>query len=101
MDRQACNQYLRDLREEYVLAPKAAKTRLLDEAVKRTGLARKVVIRKLAQPAGLVSRPRRKRTPVYDAAVRAALAELWTLFDYPCGQRLVPLLREQVRVSRA
>jgi hypothetical protein len=96
MDRQACNQYLCDLREEYVLAPKAAKTRLLDEAVKRTGLVRKVVIRKLAQPAGLVSRPRRRRKPVYDAAVRAALAELWTLFDYPCGQRLVPLLREQV-----
>jgi hypothetical protein len=28
--------------------------------------------------------------------VAAALIELWTLFDYPCGQRLVPLLREQV-----
>jgi len=96
MDRQACNQYLRDLREEYVVACKAAKTRLLDEAVKRTGLVRKVIIRKLARPAGLVSRPRRKRRRVYDNAVRKALAELWALFDYPCGQRLAPLLREQV-----
>jgi len=87
---------LRELREEYCLARKAVKSRLLDEAVKRTGLARKVVIRKLARPATLVRRPRAKRRRIYDAAVAAALTELWRLFDYPCGQRLVPLLREQV-----
>ena len=49
MDAEARNQYLRDLREEYCLAPKSVKSRLLDEAAKRTGLARKVIIRKLAQ----------------------------------------------------
>jgi hypothetical protein len=96
MDAEARNQYLRELREEYVLAAKATKSRLLDEAVKRTGLARKVIIRKLARPVTLVRRPRAKRRRIYDAAVAAALIELWTLFDYPCGQRLVPLLREQV-----
>lgn len=96
MDREARQQYLRDLREEYALARKSVKTQLLDEAVKRTGLVRKVVIRKLGKPASLVVRPRRRRPPVYDAAVRSALIELWTTFDFPCGQRLVPLLREQV-----
>jgi hypothetical protein len=96
MDAEARNQYLRELREEYVLAPKALKSQLLDEAVKRTGLARKVIIRKLARPVTLVRRPRAKRRRIYDAAVAAALTELWTLFDYPCGQRLAPLLREQV-----
>jgi hypothetical protein len=96
MDAEARNQYLRELREEYVLAAKATKSRLLDEAVKRTGLARKVIIRKLARPVTLVRRPRAKRRRIYDAAVAAALIELWTLFDYPCGQRLAPLLREQV-----
>jgi len=48
MDAEARNQYLRELREEHCLARKAVKSRLLDEAVKRTGLARKVVIRKVA-----------------------------------------------------
>jgi hypothetical protein len=96
MDAEARNQYLRELREEYCLARKAVKSQLLDEAVKRTGLARKVVIRKLARPVTLVRRPRAKRRRIYDAAVAAALTELWTLFDYPCGQRLGPLLREQV-----
>jgi hypothetical protein len=96
MDAEARNQYLRELREEYCLARKALKSQLLDEAVKRTGLARKVIIRKLARPVTLVRRPRAKRRRIYDAAVAAALTELWTLFDYPCGQRLVPLLREQV-----
>src|SRR5579885_2870295 len=76
---------------------RSRKTELLDEAGKRTGLARKVLIRKLPHPARLVpkvrTQPRRRR---YDAAVRSALAEWWELFDYPCGQRLIPLLREQV-----
>jgi hypothetical protein len=70
---------------------------LLDEAVKRTELARKVIIRKLRHPIQLCppgARPARRRR--YDAAVRSALAQLWQRFDYPCGQRFAPLLREQV-----
>jgi len=96
MDQDARNQYLRELREEYALASKRVKTKLLEEAIKRSGLHRKVIIRKLAHPQTLVSKPRAKRRPRYDAAVQSALAELWKLFDYPCGQRLAPLLREQV-----
>jgi hypothetical protein len=67
MDRSARNQYLRDLREEYSLASKTDKTRLLDEAMRRTSLTRKVLIRKLRQPAQLAppgpQSPRRRRTP--------------------------------------
>ena len=96
MDQDARNQYLRDLCEEYTLAAKKVKTTLLEEAMKRTGLHRKVIIRKLRHPQSLVRQPRRKRRPRYGAEVQTALAELWKLFDYPCGQRLVPLLREQV-----
>jgi len=94
METQARNPGLRDLREEYCLAPRSAKSLLLDGATKRTGLARKVTIRKLTHPATLVRRPRPRRHPVHGAAVRAALIELGTLFDHPCGQRLVALLRE-------
>ena len=61
MDVEARNQYLRELREGHSLARKAAKSRLLDEAVQRTGLARKVTLRELAHPVTLVCRPRAKR----------------------------------------
>ena len=96
MDQEARNQYLREVREEYALAARKVKSQLLEEAVKRSGLHRKVVIRKLNHPRTLVKAPRQKRKRRYDAAVRSALAELWKLFDYPCGQRLVAVLREQV-----
>jgi hypothetical protein len=85
MDRNACNQYLRDVREEYVLAPKHRKTQLLDEAQMRTGLARKVIIRKLRKPSKLIQKapaPRRRR---YDQAVADALVELWKQFDFPAA----------------
>jgi hypothetical protein len=97
------HEYLRDLREEYQMAPRKQKTRLLDEAVRRTALARKVVIRKLGHPATLAPRPRRQRPRQrrYDKAVAARLAELWELFDHPRGQRLAPLLREQIPRLRA
>jgi len=28
--------------------------------------------------------------------VKAALAKVWEIFDYPCGQRLAPLLKTEV-----
>ena len=90
-------QYLATLRQEYQRADKKQKSCLLDEARKRTGLNRKVLIRKLARPplppAGKRTRCRAK---IYDAEVKASLAEVWEIFDYPCGQRLAAILREQV-----
>jgi len=61
IDAEARNPYLRELREEYGLARKAVKSRLLDEAMQRTGLARKVILRKLAHQVTLVRRPRARR----------------------------------------
>ena len=51
-------QYIEQLREEYRRASKKQKTRLLNEARRRTRLARKVLIRKLAHPA----KPSKQRT---------------------------------------
>jgi len=90
-------QYLATLRQEYQRADKDQKSRLLDEAQKRTGLNRKVLIRKLAHPplppAGKRTRTRAK---TYGAEVKAVLAQVWEMFGYPCGQRLAAILREQV-----
>lgn len=43
-----------------------------------------------------VALPRTGRPRTYDEAFIIALKELWSLFDYLCGKRLVPLLRELI-----
>ena len=94
-------QYLERVREEYRKASKKGKTRLLNEARKRTRLNRKVLIGKLAHPA--VERRKKKRGPrqaSYSREVQAALIKVWEIFDYPCGQRLAPALRREVERLR-
>ena len=85
-------QYLETLREQYRRASRKEKSRLLNEARKRTRLARKVLIRKLAHPAKR-SKPRPKRGASYGADVVTKLVEVWELFEFACGQRLVTALR--------
>jgi len=97
MDMHSREQYLATLRQEYQRADKDQKSRLLDEAQKRTGLNRKVLIRKLAHPPLPPSGKRtRNRAKTYGAEVKTALAHVWEMFGYPCGQRLAAILREQV-----
>jgi hypothetical protein len=97
MDMHSREQYLETLREEYRRASKKQKTKLLNEARKRTRLNRKVLIGKLAHPAP-VKQParRRSRRKSYGAEIKAPLARVWEIFDFPCGRRLVAILREQV-----
>jgi hypothetical protein len=75
---------------------------LLNEARKRTKLNRKVLIRKLTRvPAAAGKARRRPRGTIYGGDVKAPLIQVWELFDFPCGQRLAPVLREQTERLRA
>lgn len=96
MDMHSRQQYLERLRAEYIGAAKAAKTKLLDEAEKRTALNRKYLITQLRPEQAPRPPAHRQRAPAYGAAVRTALVECWNLFDYACGQRLAPLLRSEL-----
>ena len=94
-------QYMERVREEYRNADKKTKTRLLNEVRKRTRLKRKVLIGKLTHsPAPRVVKKRGPRKPAYDSQVTAALIKAWEMFDYPCGQRLAPALRQEVERLR-
>lgn len=94
-------QYLERVREEYRNADKKTKTRLLNEARKRTGLNRKVLVGKLAHPpVAKAEKKRGPRRPTYTREVQAALIQVWEMFDYPCGQRLAPALRQEVERLR-
>ena len=95
-------QYLERVREEYWKAGKKGKTRLLNEARKRTRLNRKVLIGKLAH-APVPKRRKKERGPrkrTYTPEVLGALVKVWEIFDYPCGQRLAPALRQEVERLR-
>lgn len=93
MDMHTRNQYLKEVRREYLGAIRTRKSALLNETEKRTGLDRKHLIKKLRPRSNLdrVTVIRRARKATDDGPVKAALARCWEIFDHPCGQRLAPL----------
>ena len=99
MDMHSRNQYLKSLRDEYLKSTKKEKGRLLDEAERRTNRCRKYLICKLSPLSDLNSKgphEKRKRETKYGCDITVALARIWEIFDYPCGQRLTPLLKTEV-----
>ena len=100
MDMRSREQYLESVRQEYRRADRKQKSKLLNEARKRTHLNRKVLIRKLAHPAKARMPGRRPTRATYGAEVARVLVTLWEMFDYPCGQRLVPAVRTELERLR-
>jgi hypothetical protein len=92
----ARRQYLEEVGKQYVRADDKRRGRLLDEAEERTGLNRKYLIRVLNHPRQKGPRKVRKRKAEYGAEVATALIEVWDIFEQPCGQRLVPALRNEL-----
>ena len=91
------NEYLKVLRERYLeTETRKGKSRILDEYCRNTGQARKYVIRKIQPWVDLRPKQRKKRKQTYDGPVTTALARLWGIFDYPCGQRLKPILEVEL-----
>ena len=106
MNMNARNQYLSVLRKDYLQTKsKKEKTLLLNEYCKNTHLNRKYVIRKINQSwhwdkQGRVKTTTKKRKKQYQEETIQALVRLWEIFDYPCGQRLKPLLLEETERLR-
>lgn len=93
------------LRARHRRARKKEKGRLLDELVGLTGYHRWYAVGLLRGHAPPPSRrdrqgkgPPRPRPRVYDAAVLAALRQVWMIMDCICGKRLVAVLPEIVAV---
>jgi hypothetical protein len=99
MTMEARNQYLEQLQREYLAAgSREGKSRLLDEAEKRTSLNRKYLTVKLQARTSWVKRPRKARVAVttYHSDLILPLIRAWEIFGQPCGQRLAPLLTTEV-----
>lgn len=98
---QTKNQYLQTLINQngYHKLRKKDKSKLLDEYCRNTKANRKYVIRKIRSGKYLL-KPKRltpiRRKSIYDGEVVACLAQVWQIFEYPCGQRLKSLLETEV-----
>jgi hypothetical protein len=92
----ARKQYLRMLITRYLKARKRQKGAILDEYCRNTGQNRKYVIRRIGRLASSEPGPPRKRAPRYGQDTARAVEKLWKIFDFPCGQRLRPLISTEL-----
>ena len=84
-------QYLRRMKKRYVKANRKERSRLLDEMEAYTGLHRKSLIRLLKTDLKRSQRSR-ERGPSYGSDLRAIIALTAQALDYPCAERLQPVL---------
>jgi len=73
-----------------------AQSSLLDELCSNPQQRRRWIGRKLGGRVAVGAIRRGGKEVIYDGYVKAALAEIWDIFDEPCGQRLAPLLKTEV-----
>lgn len=92
-------EYLQKIKPRYLKASLAEKSRMLDEYCSNTKLNRKYVIRCLSSAVSLTDKidaPRKSRSCVYTNREICYLKKIWEILDYPCGQRLQPMLGEMI-----
>jgi hypothetical protein len=90
---------IKKVKNRYLKSNKREKTRILDELAKNTELNRNYLHQVLSPKIDLdfVNPINKKKRERYGPEVIAKLKEIWELFDYPCGQNLVPMLEEYIK----
>lgn len=99
MDIRARKQYMDTLREKYLKSSKKGKGTILDEYCRNTGQERKYVIKKFRYKVR-TKENRKPRKEKYGGDVKAVLVKMWEIFDYPCGQRLGPSIKDELERLR-
>ena len=97
MSQQSRRELVETMRDKYLRAGRAERTRMLDYLVEVTGFHRKHANRVLVH-GYQQKRDRRGRKPVYTGSVVSALATIWKICGRICGKRLQPFLPEMVTV---
>jgi len=100
MSLQSRIEYLKRIKPRYLKANKNERTKILDEFCQNTGYNRKYAIRRLA-PQNEINPPKvinRKRKCFYTNEDIYYLSKIWEIMDYPCGQRLAPVLPEIIDI---
>lgn len=100
MSLQSRKELIKKAKGRYLKADKSQKVVILDELSENTGLNRNYLTQILSAKVDLTyTNPiNRKRRETYDAKDIFYLTKIWKIFDYPCGQRLEPMLPEYIEV---
>lgn len=87
-------------KSRYLKSDKMEKMKILDELCKNTELNRKYLIQILSPKIDLSEKVRikKRKQEIYDGYIIDKLKEIWEIFDCPCGQNLVAMLPEYIRV---
>lgn len=99
----ARKEYLIRIKKRYPKASWKEKGQILDEFCDATGMNRKYVIDCLSVAHVIrldAKRRHGKRETKYDNEFVFFLKKIWEILDYPCGDRLKPILPEMVRKMR-
>ncbi len=94
----ARREYLAAIYPRYRHATKREKGRMLKEFGRATGYHDKYAIRLLNAPLRRTPPPRRGRGCTYTNEDTYFLKKIWRILDYPCGQRLQPMVPEMIAV---
>ena len=103
----------KEIANRYKKATKNAKKAILNEYISLTGFNRKYAITKINScikrktyvfnnktmiscKVEVPKRKKRKYIPKYDQTFQISLIAIWSFFDYMCGQRLVPFIKENI-----
>jgi len=98
MKKETKMEILKSQRDAYFKASKKEKGLILNELCKLCHLTRKHVIKRLAKP--FVSAfdkkclPKKKRRLKYSQALLKLVAQIWKAFNYPCGPKLQPVIKD-------
>lgn len=95
MSQTSKKELIKKAKERYLKADKKDKSAILGELEANTNLHRKYLINRLSAKTDLGYKDpiNRKRHETYDY-----LKKIWAIFDYPCGQRLQPMMSEYISV---
>ncbi len=86
---------LDEIKPRYLKVDKKEKSKILDEFCQNTNYARKYAINILQARCDYhrVRREgRKKRKKIYGASTLTTIIKIWEFLEYPCGQRLQPVL---------
>lgn len=96
-------EYLQKIKPRYLKGSTKEKTKLLDEYCKSSGLNRKYVTYLLSARVNLTAQktqPRKPRALRYGNREIMYLKKIWEIMDYPCGQRMKPMIVEMIAKLR-
>lgn len=90
-------EYLQTVRARYAKAkPRREKSLILDEVQATLGYARKYAIAVMRETPKRPPKPRSPRPLRYQAAM-PVIQKVWEALDYPCAERLQPVLLQTAR----